>query len=282
MEEKYFLSREEIFATVLPRFEVKPLDVSLAKAQYDLLEKVRNKTDLDKLSIETSCKFNSPRLSLSKISIRCFPVTGSTEMYDMVMRAEDKEQENFAYGWITMGTFDEIEKMLNSNVFLFICKRWAKWLDYARTQYPIEDGKLYYNTEWQPAKADKQIYKNDPDLYGISYSQAYELKCSLSLYYNRLCSNGQLFQKDMVMSCSHPGAPGDEDKFSSMRLQLHCFTSGRIDLVGEITYNENFTYIRTRIIVHSFDSVEKCLWWLNRGAATAEDCHLRMGELLMC
>lgn len=280
--EHEYMSREEFFAQEPARFDVKPLDVSLAKAQYDLIPKVRNQTDDDKSSFDTSFTLNSPRLSLSRVSIKCFQITGSSELYDVVMRVDDKEHENFAYGWITMGTFNDIEKALNSNTFVPTCKRWAKWLDYARKNYPTKDGMLYYWTEWQPIKAETQIFKGDPDLYGISSKHAHELKCILRQYFDHLKPGEQLFQRDMVMNCSYPCAPGDEDKFSSMRLQLHCFTTGRIDLVGEIVYNENFTYIHTRIIIHSFESIEKCLCWLDRGGDTADDCHLRMGELLMC
>lgn len=282
MNEKDYFSREEFFAKEPAGFVVMPLDMSLAKAQYELLEMVRNRNNYINVSFETNYTFKSQRLSLAKINIRCSQIKGSTEMYEVVMRVEDKEKENFAYGWVTMGTLDEIEKMLHSSLFVPSCKRWVKWLDYARTHYPIDDGTLYYWTEWQPISAIGNIYRDDPDLYGICYNHVHELKCTLRHYYDQIQPGERFFPKDMVMSCSNPGAPGDEDKFSSMQLRLLCFTTGRIDLVGEIVYNENFTYIRKRIIIHSFDSIEKCLWWLDRGSATADDCHLKMGELLTC
>ena len=37
----------------------------------------------------------------------------------------------------------------------------------------------------------------------------------------------------------------------------------------------------TRIIIHSFNSIDNCLLWLDRKSDATEDCCLRMGELLM-
>jgi hypothetical protein len=38
--------------------------------------------------------------------------------------------------------------------------------------------------------------------------------------------------------------------------------------------------VATRIIVHSFNRVDKCLHWLSRKEHTTRDCCIRMGELL--
>ena len=68
-----------------------------------------------------------------------------------------------------------------------------------------------------------------------------------------------------------------------MSMELRCYERGQIDLVGYIWFLQfDFTRKTTRIIIHSFDSIDNGLTWLGRKEATYEDCCLRMGELLMC
>jgi hypothetical protein len=43
----------------------------------------------------------------------------------------------------------------------------------------------------------------------------------------------------------------------------------------------DFTRKCTRIIIHSFDSIDSCLMWLGRKEDTIEDCCLKMGDLAL-
>lgn len=281
LEGQDYMTREEFFAQERGGFQVNPLDVYLAKAQYELLQLAHNELVNGKDCIETEFEMRSPRMRVSKIHLKCSLVTGTKDMFDVVMRVEDKEHENFAYGWITMGLYRDVEKELKGNGFVPKCKQWVKWLDYARKNYPMKDGNLYYWTEWQSIESEKHWYRGDPDLYGISSSQSRELLYKLINSYKHELPDGRLFEKNMVISCDYPGAPGRETKFDGMTLKLIYYVTGRIDLVGIIWFDVNFDSIPTRIIIHSFESVVQCIWWLGRDENTTNDCHLRMGELLM-
>ena len=282
LEGKEYLSREDVFAMRQEGFQVNPLDINLAKAQYELLKMVRSELVNGKNSVETEFEMHSPQMTLSKVRLMCFLITGTKEMYDVVIRVEDLEHEHCAYGWITMGSCQEIEEELNGNKFVPECKKWVKWLDYARKNYPMKNGRLYYWTEWESIEAENHWYKSDPDLYGISDGQVRELLPKLITCYNHELPDGRLFEKDTVIRCAYSGAPGSETKFDGMALELVYYVTGRIDLVGIIWFDINFKSIPTQIIIHSFDSVAKCIWWLGREHNTAHDCHLRMGNLLKC
>lgn len=279
---KTYLSREEFFSQLgNVRFEVNPLDVNLAKAQFEMQKRIRQDLTEKQECIE-DFELTSPRMVLSKVSIRCSRVTGEEDMYDLVMRVEDKEHEHVAIAWIALGDIDEMEHELTSNQFVPKCKRWVKWFDYAKKNYPTEDGLLYYWTEWQMMPPEKNWYNGDVDLYGISYDQAYELMINLKWATEFASENNGLFKDDRVINVKYPGAPGRESKFECMSLQLQCYSRGQIDLVGYIWFQQtDFTSKATRIIIHSFDSISKCSRWLSRREHTAHDCCLRMGELLM-
>lgn len=278
---KTYLSREEFFGQLKDeRFEVNPLDVSLAKAQFEMKKRIRR--DLtEKQECVEGFELKSPRTTLSKISIRCFRVTGEEDLYDLVMRVEDKEHEHVALAWLTMGDINDMELEMDSNQFVPMCKRWLRWFDYAKKNYPT-NRVLYYWTEWQKMPPEKNWYDGDVDLYGISHSQAYELMTDLKWEAGRNLDNDSLFRKNRVIDVRYPGAPGRESKFECMSLQLCCYERGQIELVGYIWFlQSDFTSKTTRIIVHSFDSIRNCVRWLGRGEHTANDCCLRMGELLM-
>lgn len=279
---KTYLSREEFFSQQKDvRFEVNPLDVSLAKAQFEMQKRIRQSL-VEKQECIEAFELKSPRTMLSKVSIRCIGVTGEENLYDLTMRVEDKEHKHVAMAWIAMGDIDEMELELDSNRFVPKCKRWLRWLDYARQNYPTEKGRLYYWTEWQKTPPEKNWYDGDVDLYGISHSQAYELMTDLKWEAGSNLDNDSLFRNNRVMDVRYPGASGNESKFECMSLQLRCYERRQIDLVGYIWFlQSDFTSKTTRIIVHSFDSIRNCVRWLDRGKHTAHDCCLRMGELLM-
>ena len=278
---KYF-SREEFFDQLRDGgFEVNPLDMSLAKAQFEMQKRIR-KNLVEKQECIEAFELNSPRTMLSKVSIRCSMVTGEENLYDLVMRVEDKELKHVAMAWLAMGDTSEMELELASNQFVPKCKRWLKWFDYAKRNYPTEKGKLYYWTEWQKMPPEGNWYDGDVDLYGISNSQAYELMTNLKWDAESNLDNDSLFRNNRVLDVRYPGAPGNESKFECMSLQLRCYERRQIDLVGYIwSLQRDFTSKATRIIVHSFDSIRNCVRWLDRGKHTAHDCCLRMEELLM-
>ena len=279
---KTYLSREEFFDQLRDvRFEVNPLDMGLAKVQFEMQKLIRQDLTEKQECIE-GFELKSPMMLLSSVSIRCYRVTGEEDVYDLVMRVEDKEHKHVAIAWIAMGDIDEMEHELASNQFVPKCKRWLKWFDYAKKNYPTEGGLLYYWTEWQKTPPEKNWYDGDVDLYGISSHQAHELKTNLEWAAEFASINNGVFTKNRVINVDYPGAPGRESKFECMSLQLLCYKRGQIDLVGYIWFlQHDFTSKTTRIIVHSFDSISKCISWLNRGEHTAHDCCLRMGELLM-
>lgn len=279
---KTYLSREEFFGQLRDGgFEVNPLDVNLAKAQFEMRKRIRQDLSEKQECVE-DFELKSPMMLLSSVSIRCYGVTGEENVFDLVMRVEDKERKHVAIAWIAMGGIDEMEHELASNQFVPECKRWLKWFDYAKKNYPTEGGLLYYWTEWQKMPPEKNWYDGDVDLYGISSHQARELKIHLEWAAEFASINNGSFTKDMVINVDYPGAPGRESKFECMSLQLLCYKRGQIDLVGYIWFLQgDFSSKTTRIIVHSFDSISKCIGWLNRGEHTAHDCCLKMGELLM-
>lgn len=279
---KTYLSREEFFKKEgMLRFEVKPLDVSIAKAQYELQKRIRQ--DLtEKQSCEEGFELKSPRLQLSTVNIQCHQVRGSEDIYDLVMRVEDKEHKHMALAWIAMGDINRTEHELSSNQFVMKCKLWLEWFDYAIKNYPTEKGILYYWTEWQKTPPEKNWYANDVDLYGISSRQSYELLCSLKWRAEHEHEKDGLFRSNAVIGVQYPGAPGREDEFESMSMELRCYERGQIDLIGYLWFSQyDFTSKVTRIIIHSFNSIDNCLLWLDRKSNTTEDCCLRMGELLM-
>lgn len=282
IEGQEYLSREDFFAMEQDGFHVVPLDVSLAKAQKELLRLARIELVRGKECIETGFEMHNPQMAVSKIYLKCFLVTGTKDMFDVVMQVEDNEHENFAYGWITMGLYGDIEKELIGDGFVPKCKLWIKWFDYARKNYPKKDGNLYYWTEWQLIESRNHWYDGDVDLYCGSSSQSKMLLSKLITCYEHVLPDGRLFGKDKIISCDYPVAPENETKYDAMELELKCYVSGRIDLIGIIWFDMDFKSIPTRIIIHSFDSVAQCIWWLGRNQNTTRDCHLRMGELLRC
>ncbi|WP_294743484.1 hypothetical protein [uncultured Prevotella sp.] len=280
---KTYLSREEFFKEKgTPRFEVMPLDVNLARAQFELQKRIRQ--DLtEKQSCEEGFEMKSPILQLSMVTIQCHKVRGTDDIFDLVMRVADKEHQHVALAWITMGDINRIEQEIVSNQFFMKCKLWLAWFDYAIKTYPTEKGLLYYWTEWQKAPPDKNWYAHDVDVYGISSRQSHELLCGLRCRAEHQQERDNLFRSNAVIRVQYPGAPGREDEFECMSMELRCYERGQIDLVGYIWFLQfDFTRKTTRIIIHSFDSIDNCLTWLGRKQATYEDCCLRMGELLMC
>jgi hypothetical protein len=198
------------------------------------------------------------------------------------MRVADKEHQRVAMAWITLGNIDRMERELNSNQFVPKCKLWLTWFDYAIKNYPTEKGLLYYWTEWQKTPPEKNWYADDVDLYGISSRQSYELLCGLKWRAEHEPEKDGLFRSNALIDVQYPGAPGREDDFESMSMELRCYERGQIDLIGYLWFSQfDFTSKVTRIIIHSFDSIDNCLLWLNRKGNTSDDCCLRMGELLM-
>ena len=277
---KTYLSREEFLKKEgMPRFEVNPLDVNLAKAQFEMQKRIRQ--DLtEKQNCMESFELKSPRLQLSKVSIRCDKIRGPEDVYDLVMRVEDKEHRHVALTWIAMGDINRMEHEMSSNQFVLKCKLWIKWFDYAIKNYPTEKGILYYWTEWQKMPHERNWYADNVDLYGISSRQSHELLCGLK--WKAEHEKESLFSSNTVIGVQYPGAPGREDEFECMSMELRCYERGQIDLVGYICFLQfDFTRKITRIIIHSFDNIENCITWLDRNGNTTEDCRLRMGELLM-
>ena len=279
---KEVMSREEFFKKEgMPRFEISPLDMMLAKAQHQLLGRTRQELTKDgKDSVEESFEMKSPLLQVSRITIRCFKVMGQPQLLDLVMCVEDKEQEHIAKVWLELGDIDEIEPLLDSNRFVPLCKLWVKWLDYALKNYPQKGGLLCYHTDWE-RKAPQDFSYCDVDLYSISSSQTQELRHNLELYGGPMGSSNRLFEKECSINVNYPGAPGNEMKFECMSMYLRFYERGQIDLVGIIWFQKGLSdSVATRIIVHSFNRVDKCLHWLSRGEHTTHDCCFRMGELL--
>ena len=276
---KTYQSREEFFKKEgMPRFEVNPLDVNLAKAQFEMQKRIRQ--DLtEKQNCMESFELKSPRLQLSKVNIQCNKVRGPENIYDLVMRVEDKEHLHVALTWIAMGDINRMEHEMSSNQLVLKCKLWIKWFDYAIKNYPTEKGILYYWTEWQKMPHERNWYADNVDLYGISSRQSHELLCGLK--WKAEHEKESLFSSNTVIGVQYPGAPGREDEFESMSMELRCYERGQIDLVGYICFLQfDFTRKVTRIIIHSFDNIENCISWLDRNGNTTEDCRLRMGELL--
>lgn len=276
---KIYLSREEFFKKEgMPRFEVNPLDANLAKAQFEMQKRIRK--DLTEKQNCVECfELKSSRLQLSKVSLRCNRVRGPEDIYDLVMRVEDKEHLHVALAWIAMGDINRMEHELSSSQFVPKCKLWIKWFDYAIKNYPTEKGILYYWTEWQKMPPKRNWYADNVDLYCISSSQSHELLCGLK--WKAEHEKDTLFSSNTVIGVQYPGAPGREDEFECMSMELRCYERGQIDLVGYICFLQfDFTRKVSRIIIHSFDNIENCISWLDRNGNTTEDCRLRMGELL--
>ena len=98
------LTREEFFREErMPRFEVMPLDMMLAKAQHQLLRRTRQELMVEgKDKVEESFRVPHSLQSLSAVTFTCFKVTGQPYLLDLVMRVEDQEQKNMLQrcGWI--------------------------------------------------------------------------------------------------------------------------------------------------------------------------------------
>ena len=244
------LTREEFFREErMPRFEVMPLDMMLAKAQHQLLRRTRQELMVEgKDKVEESFRVPHSLQSLSAVTFTCFKVTGQPYLLDLVMRVEDQEQKYVAKVWLELGDIDEMELVLNSNTFVPQCKRWLRWLDYARKNYPEKDGLLCYHTDWE-VKTPSFFSYCDVDLYGMSSRQTYELKLKL--------------------------------EFDCATMFLQFYERRQIDLIGVIWYYRGADdSIASRIIIHSFNRIDKCLHWLSRKEHTSEDACIRMSELL--
>jgi hypothetical protein len=276
------LTREEFFREErMPRFEVMPLDMMLAKAQHQLLRRTRQELMVEgKDKVEESFRVPHSLQSLSAVTFTCFKVTGQPYLLDLIMRVEDQEQKYVAKVWLELGDIDEMELVLNSNTFVPQCKRWLRWLDYARKNYPEKDGLLCYHTDWE-VKTPSFFSYCDVDLYGMSSRQTYELKLKLEMYGSPSDSANMLFEKECAINVNYPGAPNDESKFDCATMFLQFYERRQIDLVGVIWYYRGADdSIASRIIIHSFNRIDKCLHWLSRKEHTSEDACIRMSELL--
>lgn len=226
---------------------------------------------------EETADVRIPMTQLSDVDVRCEPVNGLEDVCELVLRVVDRSKQLQARVWLTMGTKQEMKALIGTPQLEALTKRWTRWLDYALKAYPKED--LYYWTEWGAMPRDHRWLESDPDLYGFSSRMSYELLVKLQHYASRPEDVEMLFQQNMNINCSYPGASRDESLFESMTMRLSFYDHGRIDLVGRMWFLHSDR--ARQIIVHSFDSVDHCRLWLGRKTLTAEECCCRMADLVM-
>ena len=273
------MTREEFFKRFKPRgFEVNPLDVLLANAQYEMIRRLRKGLSRRLDSVEEFIDMaRMPETQLSGVSIQCVKVKGVEDCYELAAYVEDKERENVAWVWLTMGTVAELAAKVESPDFLLTVKRWVTWLDYARETYPIGEGGLFYHSEWQKKPIELKWLMTDPDVYGFCSRMSQELLVKLQNYTFKPDSEDMLFSKNMDINCSYPGAARDESLFESMSMKLSFYDYGRIELVGTMWFTRSEH--PARIVMHAFDSVEHCRIWLSRKEDTTEDCCWQIANL---
>lgn len=113
------------------RFEVKPLDVNLAKIQHSLLEKVRTGLSLSENPIvEERFVSKSPRLQIENVLVKILPSTIFSWKYSLWLIVTEKDGERQEEKRLLEGDVHELELFLNSPSFLSVCKGLTLYYDY--------------------------------------------------------------------------------------------------------------------------------------------------------
>ena len=126
LTQKEFLEKRGPF-----RFEVKPLDVNLAKIQHSLLEKVRaglSLTENDKVKENFVSK--SPRLQIKDVIVEILPSKIFSRKYSLWLMVTEKDGERQEGKRLLEGDVHQLESFLNSPSFLSECKGLVLYYDY--------------------------------------------------------------------------------------------------------------------------------------------------------